>query len=173
MASQDIYVDFKELNGILNSFRKIENVLGPKRGQRKIKQIVAKASAPLKREMKNIAPVHKSHPNFKGKKYYWYQKKRFNYKSGTLKRSVGRWMGKTGVFVAPRIGKLHNKVLGKPTFDGWYTHLAIAPHKIKGGGKTSRHLNPHFVEKARIRKRADVLNNILTGATKVIDNNYR
>tara|TARA_Y100000593_G_C4308030_1_gene336794 strand:- start:1194 stop:1754 length:561 start_codon:yes stop_codon:yes gene_type:complete len=186
MATQDIYIDFRELADINKSFEKIRHALGPRRGERKIKQIVSRAVSPLRTEMRNLAPVHKNHPDFrgekrgpKGKRYYYYRsgsqtkKSRLDYKSGTLKRSVGKWMGKSGVFVAPRIGKLHRKVLGNPKLDGWYAHLAIAPHNVRGGKRTSKHLSPNFVEKARLRKRGEVLKNISDGARKVISNNYR
>ena len=158
MASQGGYfkaahVDFAQMGELVRALDGIQ----AKFGDRKVKQIASKAAQPLRIEMRNIAPVHKNNHNFAGKKYYWYGKKRYTYKSGTLKKSVGKWMGKSGVFVAPRIGKLRKSVLGKPQLDGWYAHLAIASHATKGGGQTSRHISPHFIEVARLRKRTEVL----------------
>lgn len=173
MAGSEIYVDFNQMQSLKNAFEKIRRNLDPKKANRKLKRIASVASKPLKDEMKSLAPVHDKNPTYAGKNYYWYQKKRLKYKSGTLKKSVARWMGKSGVFVAPRIGRLNRRVLGKPKLDGWYAHLAIKPHKKKGGGETQNHISPAFVEKARLRKRLEVLNNMLTEANKVIAKNYR
>tara|TARA_R110002020_G_scaffold92169_5_gene223333 strand:+ start:4217 stop:4744 length:528 start_codon:yes stop_codon:yes gene_type:complete len=170
-GNQLIHVDFRELNGLINAL----DVIQARFGDRKVKQIASKAAQPLRVEMRNLAPQHKNNParkggkrGVKGKKYYWYSKKRYDYKSGTLKRSVGKWMGKTGVFVAPRIGKLRKSVAGKPNLDGWYAHLALAPHKVKGGETTRKHISPAFIEKARLRKRTQVLSTMLSLAKKEI-----
>ena len=173
MASDGIYVDFMEMESLKQALEKIRRNLDPKKANRKLKRIASVASKPLKDEMRSIAPVHAKNPTYAGKNYYWYMKKRHKYKSGTLKKSVARWMGKTGVFVAPRIGRLNRRVLGIERLDGWYAHLAIKPHKKKGGGETQNHIAPAFIEKARLRKRLEVLNNMLTEANKVIAKNYR
>ena len=127
------------------------------------------AAKPLKDDMKDLAPVYKGKIK-KGSKRTYYN---VPYKPGTLKKSIASWHTKRGLFVAPRIGVLHPKVLGKPNLDGWYAHLALAPHKIRGGKKTSDHQSKHFIEKARLRKKDQVLRLIGSMVRRLIEKNYR
>ena len=145
MAGGGIYVDFAQMGELVRAL----DGLQAKFGDRKVKQIAKKATKPLTKEMKDLAPINKD----------WVDNKSDTYKSGTVKRSIASWMGRKGVLVGPRIGKLRKSVLGKPHLDGWYAHLALDTHKIRGGGKTSKdnHKSPHFIGRARLSKRLEVL----------------
>jgi len=172
LASQGGYfeaasVDARELDSILRDLKKISNEF--KGGRGKVSKILKTAAKPLREDMKSLAPVYKGKIK-KGSKRTWYN---VPYKPGTLKKSIASWHTKTGVLVAPRIGKLHSKVLGKPTLDGWYAHLALAPHNIRGKKKTSDHQSKHFIEKSRLRKKDQVLRLIGSMARKLIEKNYR
>jgi hypothetical protein len=160
-------VDFRELGSILNDLNKIARDF--KGGSRKVRGILKTAAKPLREDMKSLAPVYKGKIK-KGSKRTYYN---VPYKAGTLKKSIASWHTKRGLFVAPRIGVLHPKVLGKPNLDGWYAHLALAPHKIRGGKKTSDHQSKHFIEKARLRKKDQVLRLIGSMARRLIEKNYR
>ena len=166
--TQGATVDFRELSSIVRDLKKISNEF--KGGRGKVSKILKTAAKPLRDDMKSLAPVYKGKIK-KGSKRTLYNK--VPYKPGTLRKSIASWHTKTGVLVGPRIGKLHPKVLGKPTLDGWYAHLALAPHKIRGGKKTSNHQSKHFIEKSRLRKKDQVLRLIGSMARKLIEKNYR
>ena len=145
---ETVSFDPKELKSIMQSLYKIEDRFL----NRKTKQIVRKAVKPLKNEMKNLAPVNANPPKFRH-----YGKDKIKYRAGTLKRSVAIFSGKKGIFVAPRIGRLNKRVLGKPNLDGYYAHFVIDHHGGNG-----------FVEQARLNKRIQVLNNIESEAKKMV-----
>ena len=159
-------VDFRELGSIVNDLNKIARDF--KGGSRKVSSILKTAAKPLREDMKSLAPKYKT-PK-KGSRRTAYK---VPYKAGTLKKSIASWHTRRGLFVAPRIGKLHPKVLGKPNLDGWYAHLALAPHKVRGGKTTSDHQSPHFIERARLRKKDQVLRLIGSMARRLIEKNYR
>jgi hypothetical protein len=174
MAS-GVRVDLTELTEIQNALRKISK----KFGKRKVKQILRRAARPLRKQMRTLAPVNKEkkYPSKDKKftrKYTWYDGTRITYKKGTLKRSVMTFAGKSGIFVAPRWGgavKQKNEIgekVSNPYKDGWYAHLAIEPHKTRGGGFTSDHQSEHFIEKARLSKKDEVLRIIMMEAQKLI-----
>tara|TARA_Y100001963_G_scaffold67840_1_gene94499 strand:+ start:1529 stop:2059 length:531 start_codon:yes stop_codon:yes gene_type:complete len=168
-------INWSELSSIIKDLNKIATEV--KRGKSKVKKILKTAAKPLRDEMKNLAPKYKKAK--KGSKRKAFNKDTgksewIKYKTGSLKRSVASWHTKRGgLFVAPRIGKLHSKVLGKPNLDGWYAHLALAPHKIRGGGKTSNHQSPHFIERARLSKRQQVLKLIAELTKKEIEKHFK
>jgi len=159
-------VDFRELDSILRDLKKISNDF--KGGRGKVSKILKTAAKPLRQDMKDLAPKYKTPKKGSRRTYY-----DVPYKAGTLKKSIASWHTKTGMLVAPRIGKLNSKVRGKPTLDGWYAHLALAPHKVRGGKTTSSHQSPHFIERARLRKKDQVLRLIGSMARKLIEKNYR
>ena len=159
-------VDFRELGSIVNDLNTIARDF--KSGGRKVNAILKTAAKPLKDDMKDLAPKYKN-PQ-KGSRRTAYK---VPYKAGTLKKSIASWHTRRGLFVAPRIGRLHPKVLGKPNLDGWYAHLALAPHKVRGGKTTSDHQSPHFIERARLRKKDQVLRLIGSMARRLIEKNYR
>ena len=165
--TEGVTVDFRELGAIVHDLNTIARDF--KSGGRKVNAILKTAAKPLKDDMKDLAPVYKGKIK-KGSKRTYYN---VPYKPGTLKKSIASWHTKRGLFVAPRIGVLHPKVLGKPNLDGWYAHLALAPHKIRGGKKTSDHQSKHFIEKARLRKKDQVLRLIGSMARRLIEKNYR
>ena len=141
--------DPKELQSIINSLNKIEDRLLPS----KTKQIVRKSVKPLRDEMKILAPKNTNPPKYR----YYGRKEAIKYRAGTLKRSVAIFSGKKGIFVAPRIGRLNKRVLGKPNLDGYYAHFVI--NRQSGGG---------FIEQARLSKSRQVLTNIESEAKKII-----
>ena len=160
-------INWSELVSIIKDLNKIATEV--KRGKSKVKKILKTAAKPLRDEMKNLAPVYD-----KPKKTKKYMGKNIKYKKGSVRKSVASWhTRKGGLFVAPRIGKLHKKVLGKPNLDGWYAHLALAPHKVRGGAKTYKHQSPHFVERARLSKRQQVLNLIAELTKKEIEKHFK
>lgn len=160
-------INWSELGSIIKDLNKIATEV--KRGKSKVKKILKTAAKPLRDEMKNLAPVYD-----KPKKTKKYMGKNIKYKKGSVRKSVASWhTRKGGLFVAPRIGKLHKKVLGKPNLDGWYAHLALAPHKVRGGAKTYKHQSPHFVERARLSKRQQVLNLIAELTKKEIEKHFK
>ena len=65
--------------------------------------------------------------------------------------------------------------VGDPKKDGWYAHLAAYPHQIKNSkkgqssGETQNHISPMFIEKARLRKRVEVLDRLLVEAKNLIN----
>ena len=160
-------INWSELGSIIKDLNKIATEV--KRGKSKLKKILKTAAKPLRDEMKNLAPVYD-----KPKKTKKYMGKNIKYKKGSVRKSVASsHTRKGGLFVAPRIGKLHKKVLGKPNLDGWYAHLALAPHKVRGGAKTYKHQSPHFVERARLSKRQQVLNLIAELTKKEIEKHFK
>ena len=173
-------VDFNEMAELQSAIEEIRRKFDPKKANTKLKQISRRAVNPLRKEMRDLAPVHKNNPTYKGKKYYWYSKTRYKYESGTLKRSVGTFTGKSGIFVGPRFGR-NARVktplgrVGDPKKDGWYAHLAAYPHQIKNSkkgqssGETQNHISPMFIEKARLRKRVEVLDRLLVEAKNLIN----
>lgn len=165
--TEGVTVSKRELDSILRDFNKIANDF--KGGKSKVKKILKTAAKPLRDDMKSLAPKYKGKIKKGSKKSYY----NVPYKAGALKKSIASWHTRTGMLVAPRIGKLHSKVLGKPTLDGWYAHLALAPHNIRGGKKTSDHQSKHFIEKSRLRKKDQVLRLIGSMARKLIEKNYR
>lgn len=160
-------IDWSELGSIIKDLNKIAREV--KGGKSKVKRILKTAAKPLRDEMKNLAPVYN-----KPKKTKKYMGKNIKYKKGSVKKSIASWHTRRGgLFVAPRIGKLHPKVLGKPNLDGWYAHLALAPHKVRGGATTYKHQSPHFIERARLSKRQQVLNLIAEQTKDILDKNFR
>ena len=160
------HIDKSEYNKIINSLERIRRDFGDK----KTNQVARKASKPLKDEMKRLAPVY---PNNKEPKKRWYYyrtkgektKRGVPYKKGTVSRSVAIFAGKRGIFVAPRIGRLHKKELGNQRLDGWYAHFVI------GGTPNIKEKKP-FVERARLSKRVTVLKNIEVVANKMLEKNW-
>jgi len=146
----NIAFDKRELKSIINSLYKIGDRLLPS----KTKQIIRKSVKPLRDEMKSLAPKNTNPPKYR---YYGRRKDVIKYRAGTLKRSVAIFSGKKGIFVAPRIGRLNKRVLGKPNLDGYYAHFVI--QQQSGGG---------FIEQARLSKRRQVLTNIESEARKII-----
>ena len=160
-------INWSELGSIIKDLNKIATEV--KRGKSKVKKILKTAAKPLRDEMKTLAPVYE-----KPKKTKKYMGKNIKYKKGSVRKSVASWhTRKGGLFVAPRIGKLHKKVLAKPNLDGWDAHLALAPHKVRGGAKTYKHQSPHFVERARLSKRQQVLNLIAELTKKEIEKHFK
>tara|TARA_R100001594_G_scaffold132499_1_gene172735 strand:+ start:8347 stop:8862 length:516 start_codon:yes stop_codon:yes gene_type:complete len=160
------YLDKSEYNSIINSLERIRRDFG----DTKTKEVARKASKPLKDEMKRLAPVYPNNKEPK-KKWYYYRpkgektKRGVPYKKGTVRRSVATFAGKRGIFVAPRIGRLHEKVLGNQRLDGWYAHFVI-------GGTPNIKIKKPFVERARLSKRVTVLREIKVQAEKMLEKNW-
>ena len=157
-----IHVSDRDVKSIINSLEEIRKEFSDK----KTRQVARQAVQPLKRDMKERAPKYPNSQKPK-KKWYYYRakgdtkKKAIKYSAGGIKRSIGIFNGKRGVFVAPRIGKLNSKVLGNPRLDGWFAHFVI------GGTKNIKEKKP-FVEQARLAQRSIVHKNIETVAKKMI-----
>jgi HK97 gp10 family phage protein len=162
-----VHVSDYDVKNIINSLEKIRKEFSPT----KTKQVARQAAQPLKKDMKAKAPKY---PNSKKPKKKWYyyrakgetKKNAIKYSAGGIKRSVGIFNGKRGIFVAPRIGKLNSQVLGNPRLDGWYAHFII------GGTKNIKQKKP-FVEQARLAQRSVVHKNIIKVSEKMIEKKWK
>ena len=160
MARNIFLIDKTQLTQINRSL----DTIRARFGDRVTKKIARKAAKPLRKEMRNLTQLYKNNANKRKKNWYYYGKERESYKSGNLKRSVGIFAGKKGIFVGPRYGKRATSSKN----DGWYAHIALQPHKVRGGKSTRNHQSLHFIERSRLSKRTEVLDNILNEANKLI-----
>tara|TARA_R100000963_G_C4643537_1_gene107336 strand:+ start:1387 stop:1827 length:441 start_codon:yes stop_codon:yes gene_type:complete len=99
-----------DMRSLIAGLDRIKDKFTARGANTKINRIVYRASKPMRKAAKALAPVGET---------------------GNLKKSAGGWMTKSGV----RAGANYK---GKGRKGGWYVHLASYPHKVRGGGMTEK-----------------------------------